>query len=106
MVSTSLGFTTLITTGWHPDGGWIHLWNVDGTVKDPQRDTYDQCFVLLALAWLWKATKWPDARVWAESTPTSLMTSVKVPLLRVDPLSVSGKAKDRTMKIVFALTPG
>jgi mannose/cellobiose epimerase-like protein (N-acyl-D-glucosamine 2-epimerase family) len=37
-------------------------------VKDPQRDTYDQCFVLLALAWLWKATKWPEARVWAERT--------------------------------------
>jgi len=61
-------FTTLITTGWHPDGGWIHLWNPDGTVKDPQRDTYDQCFVLLALAWLWKATKWPEVRVWAERT--------------------------------------
>jgi mannose-1-phosphate guanylyltransferase len=61
-------FTTLTTTGWHAEGGWIHLWNPDGTVKDPQRDTYDQCFVLLALAWLWKATKWPEAWVWAERT--------------------------------------
>jgi mannose/cellobiose epimerase-like protein (N-acyl-D-glucosamine 2-epimerase family) len=57
-----------VETGWHPEGGWIHLWNPDGTVKDPQRDTYDQCFVLLALAWLWRATKWPEARVWAERT--------------------------------------
>ncbi|MGJ8569320.1 MAG: AGE family epimerase/isomerase [Hoeflea sp.] len=61
-------FNTLTTTGWHSEGGWIHLWNADGTVKDPQRDTYDQCFVLLALAWLWKATKWPEARVWADRT--------------------------------------
>jgi len=61
-------FTTLTSTGWHEGGGWIHLWNQDGTVKDPQRDTYDQCFVLLALAWLWQATKWPEARDWAERT--------------------------------------
>jgi mannose/cellobiose epimerase-like protein (N-acyl-D-glucosamine 2-epimerase family) len=61
-------FNTLTTTGWHPEGGWIHLWNADGSVKDPQRDTYDQCFVLLALAWLWKATKWPEARDWADRT--------------------------------------
>jgi mannose-1-phosphate guanylyltransferase/mannose-6-phosphate isomerase len=61
-------FDTLVETGWHESGGWIHLWNPDGTVKDPQRDTYDQCFVLLALAWLWRATKWPEARVWAERT--------------------------------------
>lgn len=61
-------FKTLVETGWHEDGGWIHLWNPDGTVKDPQRDTYDQCFVLLALAWLWRATEWPEARVWAERT--------------------------------------
>ena len=61
-------FDTLTSTGWHPDGGWIHLWNTDGTVRDPQRDTYDQCFVLLALAWLWKATQWPEAREWADRT--------------------------------------
>lgn len=61
-------FNTLTTTGWHEEGGWIHLWNPDGSVRDPQRDTYDQCFVLLALAWLWKATKWPEARVWADRT--------------------------------------
>lgn len=61
-------FNTLVQTGWHEDGGWIHLWNADGTVMDAQRDTYDQCFVLLALAWLWRATKWPEAREWAERT--------------------------------------
>lgn len=61
-------FDTLVNTGWHRDGGWIHLWNSDGSVQDPQRDTYDQCFVLLALAWLWRAKKWPEAREWAERT--------------------------------------
>jgi mannose-1-phosphate guanylyltransferase/mannose-6-phosphate isomerase len=61
-------FNTLVKTGWHRDGGWIHLWNADGTVRDAQRDTYDQCFVLLALAWLWRATRWPEARQWAERT--------------------------------------
>lgn len=61
-------FDTLVTTGWHPEGGWIHLFNPDGTVQDPQRDTYDQCFVLLGLAWLWRAKKWPEAKEWAERT--------------------------------------
>lgn len=61
-------FDTLVSTGWHEDGGWIHIYNADGTVKDSQRDAYDQSFVLLALAWLWRAKKWPEAREWAEKT--------------------------------------
>ncbi|PWW00323.1 mannose-1-phosphate guanylyltransferase/mannose-6-phosphate isomerase [Hoeflea marina] len=61
-------FDTLTSTGWHAEGGWIHRFHPDGTVQDAQRDTYDQCFVLLALAWLWRAKKWPEAREWAERT--------------------------------------
>jgi mannose-1-phosphate guanylyltransferase/mannose-6-phosphate isomerase len=41
---------------WHPEGGWVHLLNPDGTVQDPTRDTYDQAFFLYALAWAYRAT--------------------------------------------------
>ncbi len=43
---------TLLATGRHPDGGFIHLWNPEQGVRDDKRDTYDHCFVLLACAWL------------------------------------------------------
>ncbi|MEM8542247.1 MAG: AGE family epimerase/isomerase, partial [Pseudomonadota bacterium] len=59
---------TLIDTGWHQEGGFIHLYNPDGTVQDQTRDTYDQCFVLLAMAWLWRSKKWPEAHKWGEKT--------------------------------------
>ena len=61
-------FETLTRTGWHRDGGWIHLFNPDGTVADQSRDTYDQCFTLFGLAWLFRATGWPEARSWATRT--------------------------------------
>lgn len=61
-------FDTLINTGWHEEGGFIHLYNPDGTVQNPTRDTYDQCFVLLGLAWLFKAKNWPEARQWGDKT--------------------------------------
>ncbi|WP_199223176.1 AGE family epimerase/isomerase [Oricola cellulosilytica] len=61
-------FDTLVNTGWHEEGGWIHLFNPDGTVQDTTRDTYDHCFVLLGLAWLHRATGWPEARLWADRT--------------------------------------
>ncbi|MEM1378398.1 MAG: AGE family epimerase/isomerase [Pseudomonadota bacterium] len=60
-------FSTLVETGWHePTGGFIHLYNPDGSVQNPMRDTYDQCFVLLACAWLHRAKGWPEARKWAD----------------------------------------
>lgn len=59
---------TLTTTGWHEDGGWIHLFNPDGSVQDAKRDTYDQCFVLFGLAWLYRATGWQEARDWSDRT--------------------------------------
>ncbi|NNG03711.1 MAG: hypothetical protein HKM95_06365 [Inquilinus sp.] len=37
-------------------GGWLHLVAPDGTPLDRRRDTYDQAFVLHALAWLYRAT--------------------------------------------------
>lgn len=61
-------FETLTTTGWHADGGWIHLFNADGSVCDETRDTYDHCFVLFGLAWLYRATGRGDARDWADRT--------------------------------------
>lgn len=48
-------FKQLVATGWHPDGGWIHRFNRDGSVADDTRDTYDQCFMMLAFAWMMRA---------------------------------------------------
>ncbi|WP_306117387.1 MULTISPECIES: AGE family epimerase/isomerase [unclassified Roseitalea] len=61
-------FETLVSTGWHADGGFIHTFHPDGRVRDARRDTYDQCFVLLATAWLWRVRGWPEARRWADRT--------------------------------------
>jgi mannose-1-phosphate guanylyltransferase/mannose-6-phosphate isomerase len=61
-------FDHMVATGWHAEGGWIHRYNPDGSVQNPLRDTYDQCFVLLACASLHQATGWPEARAWADKT--------------------------------------
>ena len=61
-------FDHMVTTGWHDEGGWIHHYNPDGSVKNALRDTYDLCFVLLACASLYKATQWPEAKDWAMKT--------------------------------------
>jgi len=41
-----------------PDGrpGWVHLVHDDGRVADSRRDFYDHAFIILAAAWVWKAT--------------------------------------------------
>lgn len=61
-------FDHLVETGWHAEGGFIHLYHPDGTIKNDMRDAYDQCFALLAFAWLHRAFGWPEARQWADKT--------------------------------------
>ena len=43
---------------WKVDGhpGWVHLLTENGAVADPVRDLYDHAFILLALAWLGRAS--------------------------------------------------
>lgn len=50
---------------WQSDGqpGWVHALTESGEVSDPARDLYDHAFILLALAWLGRAsgkTVWFD----------------------------------------------
>ena len=61
-------FTLLTTCGSHSDGGFVHLLNADGSVHDDRRDTYDHAFVLLALAYMTKATGRSDAAEWFART--------------------------------------
>jgi mannose/cellobiose epimerase-like protein (N-acyl-D-glucosamine 2-epimerase family) len=84
-------FDTLTTTGWHADGGWIHLFNPDGTVRDETRDTYDHCFVLFGLAWLYqgdrmrrKRASGPTGRstIWTAISPTMPMAASTRPIDR------------------------
>jgi mannose-6-phosphate isomerase len=52
------GFAWLLDRALSPDGqpGFVHLLTPEGDVKNPLRDTYDHAFILLALAWLARAT--------------------------------------------------
>jgi mannose-6-phosphate isomerase len=60
------GLDHLLTKAKAPDGrpGFVHALSPDGTVLDPQRDTYDHAFVLLALANVYALDR--DAQVRAE----------------------------------------
>jgi mannose/cellobiose epimerase-like protein (N-acyl-D-glucosamine 2-epimerase family) len=54
----------LLQRAWQADGkpGWAHLLTDQGAVANPVRDLYDHAFILLALAWLGRATgksAWP-----------------------------------------------
>lgn len=62
------GYRFLTRNAWHPDGGWVHLLSASGDVRDPKRDTYDHAFVLLALAWYFKASGDRSALSWIERT--------------------------------------
>jgi mannose/cellobiose epimerase-like protein (N-acyl-D-glucosamine 2-epimerase family) len=61
-------FAWLTGHGWHPDGGFIHTTNRDGSPRDQRRDTYDHAFVLFALAHFTQATGRKDAADWFERT--------------------------------------
>src|ERR1700761_2340889 len=60
------GLEYLLAKAKRPDGrpGFVHLLNPDGSVRDPLRDSYDQAFVLLALATVYQLNG--DAQVRAE----------------------------------------
>jgi mannose/cellobiose epimerase-like protein (N-acyl-D-glucosamine 2-epimerase family) len=57
------GFDYLMDKGHSPDGqpGFVHLLTADGAIGNPLRDSYDHMFVLMAMAWLSKASG--DAQV-------------------------------------------
>lgn len=52
------GLDWLLANAWAPDGapGFVHLLSREGRVVSQLRDTYDQAFAILALAWLARAS--------------------------------------------------
>lgn len=63
-------FAFLDEHGWARDGGgWIHSFTYDGRPLDRTRDCYDQAFLLLALAALYRVER--DARVLARAGETA-----------------------------------
>ncbi|MEM7046827.1 MAG: biotin--[acetyl-CoA-carboxylase] ligase [Pseudomonadota bacterium] len=46
-------FATIQKICWQ-DSAWIHTVNAEGKPQDRRADTYDHCFFLLALAWLYR----------------------------------------------------
>ena len=60
------GLEYLLAKAKSPDGrgGFVHVLEADGAVRDPLRDTYDHAFVLLALATVYRLSH--DAQVRAE----------------------------------------
>ena len=59
-------FNTLISTGWHRNGGIVHRFNTDGSVQDETRMLYDQSFALLGFAAYFKAVNNHEARKWSD----------------------------------------
>ncbi|MGL4974152.1 MAG: AGE family epimerase/isomerase, partial [Bosea sp. (in: a-proteobacteria)] len=74
-------FDWLMAKAHAPDGkpGFVHRLLMDGTVVDAKRDTYDHAFMLLAFAWLARATG--EARVLAalDSTLAFVDTALTLP---------------------------
>jgi mannose/cellobiose epimerase-like protein (N-acyl-D-glucosamine 2-epimerase family) len=66
------GFEFLTGHAWHREGGWVHLLSAGGEVRNDRRDTYDHAFVLLALAWYYKASGDRTALTWIERTVSAL----------------------------------
>lgn len=50
----------------HPDGGWVHTVNRDGTPVDDRRDLYDHAFIILAGATAYRVTGNETARLVAD----------------------------------------
>ena len=66
------GIAFLMRAARAPDGGWFRAVSVDGATLDNTRDTYDQAFVLFALAWYHRATKDASAIQLADATWASI----------------------------------
>ena len=64
------GFDYLMDKGHTPDGapGFVHLLTPEGGIENPLRDTYDHMFVILACAWLARATGDAQIRAVAQAT--------------------------------------
>ncbi len=62
----ALGF--LLRHAWRDEGGWARSLRHDGEVLDPNLDLYDNAFMLLALAWIARATDDATPIAWAHRT--------------------------------------
>jgi mannose-6-phosphate isomerase len=72
----------LMANAWLPDGGgFAHLLARGGAIVDARRDTYDHAFVLLALAWLYRATRDRDILATLERTLAAIDRHLKAPRL-------------------------
>ncbi len=73
------GLAYLLSKAKGPDGrpGYVHLLDADGAVLDPLRDTYDQAFVLLALAIAYKLKR--DRSAYGISRHRSAIASRRFP---------------------------
>ena len=68
------GIAFLMRAARAPDGGWFRAVSVDGATLDNTRDTYDQAFVLFALAWYYRAAKDSSAIQLADATWGAMQT--------------------------------
>ncbi len=71
----ALAFVT--ENGWQ--NGFVHKLGGDGRIINATIDTYDQAFMLYALAWWWKVTGDSKAKTWAERTLQVLDVRLKAP---------------------------
>jgi len=66
---------------WLDTGGWGHVFNRDGTVKDNRIDTYDQAFALLGLGWAYKVTGEKRVLEAANKTKELLFNQLRHPII-------------------------
>ncbi|MBS7698537.1 MULTISPECIES: AGE family epimerase/isomerase [unclassified Chelatococcus] len=73
------GFEAVTSLLWDRDnGGWLHSVTPDGRPVDTRCDAYDQCFALLALAWLHRLGE-PKAAEWIEKSLVALDRRLSAP---------------------------
>ena len=73
------GIAFLMRAARAPDGGWFRAVSTDGATLDNTRDTYDQAFVLFALAWYFRATHDATAIQLADATWQSMQQRLADP---------------------------